>query len=172
VADFACSSLNIHAALFFTHLESTMKTLQSLLAVLLLTNTMLVQTALAESPSEASAGASVISVLLPVSLVVIGSEALGNSFANISKALNDETRWTVTGMNVEGDKTLLTLKSQDQKSTLAVSVPTTQVTKADVRLGKIVEAKRVGQHSFELDYNSRPLGVIADSGMVHSKKLN
>lgn len=133
----------------------------------------MVQTAsAAESLSDISVGARTLSVLVPVSLVIVGSEAVGNSFANISKALNDETRWTVTGMTIQGNKTLLTLKSQDQKSTLTVAVPTTQIVSADVRLGNVVEAKRVGQHSFQLDYNNKPLGVIADSGMVHSKKLN
>lgn len=153
-----------------------MRKLSGLVIALLLSNGLMLQVALAESPSEASAntsaGVSALSVLLPVSLVVLGSETVGNSFANISKALNDETRWTVAGMNIQGDKTLLTLKSQDQKSTLAVAVPTKQVNQADVRLGTVVDAKRVGQHSFQLDYNNKPLGIIADSGMVHSKKLN
>ena len=148
----------------------------ALLIALFVSNGLMLQTASAtESISEASnasVAASALSVLVPVSLVVAGSEGVGNSFANISKALNDETRWTVTGMTMQGDKTLLALKSQDDKSTLTVAVPTAQVAKADVRLGTIVEAKRVGQHSFQLDYNNKPLGVIADAGMVHSKKLN
>jgi hypothetical protein len=150
-----------------------MRKLSGLLIALFISNGLMVQTAsAAQSASEASVGLSTLSVLIPVSLVVIGSETVGNSFANISQALNDETRWTVTGMTMQGDKTLLALKSQDQKSTLTVAVPTAQVASADVRLGAIVEAKRVGQHSFQLDYNSRPLGVIADANMAHSKKLN
>lgn len=151
-----------------------MKNFATLIATLLIANGLTTNPVLAASDSEVSVAASTISVLLPVSLVVIGSQAVGNSFANISKALNYETRWTVIGMTTEGDKTLLALKSQDQKSTLTVAVPTANVTNADVRLNRIVNARRVGQHSFELAYNNTPLGVIADekTDMVHSKKLN
>lgn len=150
-----------------------MKAIPAILsATLLFTSSLTAQADGPASPSEVSAAASMVSVLVPVSLVVVGSSAVEGSFANISKALNDETRWTVTGMQVEGKQTLLTLKSQDQKSTLTVSVPTAQVNQADVRLGNVVDAKRVGQHSFALEYNNKALGVIADTGMVNSKKLN
>ncbi len=77
-------------------------------------------------------------------------------------------------METKGDKTDMTLKSQDNKVTLALAVPAQQIQKADVRLNQIVTAKRLGQRSFTLACNGTPLGVVADkqASMIHSKKIN
>lgn len=126
------------------------------------------------SESNYSAAASAVVVLLPVFLSVEGSTAVGNSFGNVSNALNQETRWTVTGLEAQGDKTHMTLKSQDNKATLTLAVPSKQIEKANVRLNQVVDAKRLGQHSFAIESNNTPLGVVTDNqaGLVRSKKLN
>jgi hypothetical protein len=124
-------------------------------------------------PSEASAAASVgleVSVFLTGSLVVMGSEVVEASFANISKALNDQTKWTVTGLVADGARTKVTLRSVDNKATLELAVPTTQAVQAGLRLNGIVDAKRVGQNSFELAYQGATFGVLADPAVVYSHK--
>lgn len=151
-----------------------MKTLPKLLLTVLVVNSCMVSHAWARGESDASVVASALVVVVPVYLSVGGSVAVGHSFANISNALNNETRWTVTAMETKGEKTDITLKSQDQQVTLALAVPTAQIKKADVRLNQIVNAKRLGHYSFSLECNNTPLGVVTDSraNMVHSKKLN
>jgi hypothetical protein len=151
--------------------------LKNLMVIFAASGAFLTTHALAGSgPSEASVEGSALLVgsvmLVPLSLVVAGSQAVGMSFAQVSTALNAETRWTVTGVTVDGDKTQLTLQSQNKDTLLTVAVPTAQAQKTGIRPFQIVNAKRLGQHSFALEYNNMPLGVIADSnaGLTHSKK--
>lgn len=150
-----------------------MKTPSKLLVTLLLVSNCMAGAAWARGESEASAVASGLVVVIPVYVSVAGSVAVANSFANISNALNNETRWTVVGMDAKGNVTDLTLKSQDDQVTLKMAVQSAQVQKADVRLNQIVTAKRLGHHSFVLECNDTNLGVVTDSqsGLVRSKKL-
>lgn len=151
-----------------------MKNPSKLLMALVVLNLCMSSEVRARNDSEASGVASGLVVAIPVYISVGGSVAVGNTFANISTALNNETRWTVAGMEAKGDMTDLTLKSQDNQVKLIVTVPSRQVQKSDMRLNQLVSAKRLGQHSFSLECNNTNLGVITDSqsGLVHSKKLN
>jgi hypothetical protein len=126
--------------------------------------------------SDASAAGSLAVgsvVLLPLSLVVAGSHALGASFEKVSQALSNEPRWNVTHLQPEGDLTRMTLQSPNGVTTLQVAVPTAQIQKANVRVYRVVDARALGKHSYVLECDQIPIGVITDKkvGMAHSKKI-
>ncbi len=121
---------------------------------------------------QGSAALSAAVVLVPLSLVVVGSEAVATGLNDLSKTLSAQTQWTLRGMTVQGDRTVLALQSLDQKATLTVSIPTSQAERAQLRLNQTVTAERLGDHSFALKVPGTTLGVLAEpaAGLSRSRE--
>ena len=112
--------------------------------------------------AQTSAVASFVVSVIPVSLVVGGSEVVGASMKSVFQQLSQTSRWTVRSVVEKGEVTELGLQSQDKTAALTVSIPTKQVRAAGVRTNDTVNAERLGQNSFALKVNGTALGVLAD----------
>lgn len=121
---------------------------------------------------QGSAALSAAVVLVPLSLVVVGSEAGAASLKDLSKTMSTQTQWTVRGMTEQGNRTVLALQSLDQKATLTVAVPTQQVERAHLAMHQTVTAERLGEHSFALKVQGTTLGVLAEptANLSHSRE--
>ena len=111
-------------------------------------------------------------LLVPLSLVVEGSKAIGTSFANVSNAVRTEPNWTVKQVTEVGSKTQMMLQSSDKATLLTVEAPTAEVKKSGLQINHTVTAKNLGAHSLSFEYKGKPLGVVTDesAGLAYSRK--
>ncbi|QNA87797.1 hypothetical protein G4G28_03680 [Massilia sp. Dwa41.01b] len=119
------------------------------------------------SLSEASVGASAIVVLVPLSVVVVGSQAIANTVDELSS----RKRWHVTEIEPQGRNTTVRMCSDDDKVTLDMNVPAATARTHALQAGDALEMERVGKAGFAVRKGQATVGVLSDpgAGMVHSK---
>jgi len=119
------------------------------------------------SLSEASVGASAFVVLVPLSVVGVGSYAIVNTVEELSS----RKRWHVTEVQPQGRNTTVKLCSDDDKVALDMNVPTAAANTHALHAGDALEMERVGKAGFAVRKGQATVGVLTDpaAGMVHSK---
>ncbi len=111
---------------------------------------------------EGSVIAGSMVALWPIS-VAGGSYTVGKlSWDALARALAEHAKWTVGEMTAQGDRVVLTLRSADQKESLTVSAPASQVALVNLATGQTVTVERPGKHSFALKAPGGTLGVLSD----------
>lgn len=119
------------------------------------------------SLSEASVGASALVVLVPLSVVAVGSHAIVNAVEEVST----RKRWHVTEVQPQGQNTTVQICSDDKQVRLDMKVPAATANTHALRAGDALEMERVGKAGFAVRKGATTIGVLAEpgTGMVHSK---
>lgn len=118
------------------------------------------------SPSEASAVASAVVVLVPVSVVATGSYVV----AALADELSMRARWHVRQTQTQGQNTMVQLRSDDNVLALDMNVPTATARAHALQTGDVLDMEPAGKAGFLVKKGAATVGVLSEpgAGMVHS----